>query len=104
MNTTTIVLVVVAIVIVAGLVYYFVRKRKSDELRTRFGAEYDRAVGDAGSRHRAEAGLVERQKRVETFAITALGPEDRERFLQSWRRVQTEFVDDPKSAVVHADV
>jgi hypothetical protein len=104
MNTTTIVLVIVAIIVAAGLVYYFTRKRKSDDLRAKFGPEYDRVVDDAGSRRRAEADLAERQKRVESLAIKPLSPEDRERYLASWQKAQAEFVDDPKSAVVHADV
>ena len=104
MSTTSIALIIVAIVIAAGLIYYFARKRKSDELRARFGPEYDRAVDDAGSRQRAEADLAERRKRVESLAIKPLSPEDREKYLENWQKVQTEFVDDPKSAVVHADV
>jgi hypothetical protein len=62
-----------------------------------------RAVQDSGNRRQGEAGLQEREKRVEGFAIRPLAPTDRERHVASWLKVQAQFVDDPKSSVTHAD-
>ena len=52
---------------------------------------------------KGEAGLQEREKRVERFAIRPLAPSDRDRCVASWRKVQAQFVDDPKSSVSEAD-
>lgn len=95
------VIVVVTLVVIAGM--FLLRKRKSDELRDRFGPEYEHAVRETGDRARAEAALKEREKRVEKLNIRPLAPEDSGRFRESWTRVQTRFVDDPKGAVKEAD-
>jgi hypothetical protein len=98
-----IVIAVVVMVIVGMAIWLFVGKRRTGRLQTRFGPEYARAVQDSGGRRQGEAGLQEREKRVEGFAIRPLAPSDRELYLASWRRVQAQFVDDPKSSVAQAD-
>ena len=105
MNTTTVVIIlgVILIGIVAIALTFFLRKHKTERLRTRFGPEYARAVEESGGRRKGEAGLQEREKRVEGFAIRPLAASDRERYVASWRKVQAEFVDDPKNSVSHAD-
>jgi hypothetical protein len=69
-------------------------------------AEYARALkGDPGFRQ-VEALPGERPEqavRVETLHIRPLAPADRERFVESWTRVQARFVDGPGSAVADAD-
>ena len=101
-----------ALVIISGLILLAVlgiavamslKKRKTKRLRTRFGPEYARAVEEGGSRRKAEAGLQEREKRVEGFAIRPLAPSDRERYIAAWRKVQADFVDNPQSSVSQAD-
>ena len=47
--------------------------------------------------------LDKRADRVESFHIEPLGPGDRARFAESWRRVQARFVDGPGGAVTEAD-
>jgi hypothetical protein len=37
------------------------------------------------------------------LAIRQLAPNDRELYIASWRKVQAQFVDDPKSSVTQAD-
>ena len=105
MSTTGLViilcLIVIAIVGIAALV--LLGRRKTERLRTRFGPEYARVVEESGGRRKGEAGLQEREKRVEGFAIRPLAASDRERYIASWRRVQAEFVDDPKNSVTQAD-
>jgi hypothetical protein len=104
MNTNTMIvtaIVVVAIAFVALLV--FLRNRKTVKLRRRFGPEYARTVEESSGKVAAEAQLHDREKRVAEFAVQPLGPGDRERFSASWSTVQSEFVDNPKRAVAHAD-
>jgi hypothetical protein len=105
MDTTTSILIfsVILIGLAAIATLIFLRKRKTERLRTRFGPEYARAVQDSGNRRQGEAGLQEREKRVQRFAIRPLAPTDRERYVASWLKVQAQFVDDPKSSVTQAD-
>ena len=99
------IIIAVAVLLVAGIAIVFsIRKRKTERLRTQFGgAEYNRAVKEGGSRQKAEAVLDKRADRVESFHIQPLGPGDRTRFVESWRRVQARFVDGPGGALTEAD-
>jgi hypothetical protein len=105
MNTTTLIIIfgVILIAVVGIAAVIFLRKRKTERLRTRFGPEYARVVQESGSRRQGEVGLQEREKRVEGFAIRPLAPSDRELYIASWRKVQAQFVDDPKGSVTQAD-
>ena len=95
-------LVVIVVVGVAALL--IARKRRTERLRSQFGgAEYARAVKEGGNRRHGEAGLKDRSERVEGFHVRPLAPGDRARFLESWRRVQSRFVDGPAGAVMEAD-
>jgi hypothetical protein len=98
-----IVAVVVAILVIALLAALFVRRRTSARLHSRFGAEYERTLEDAGDRRKAEAELRERQKRVSRFDIRPLTPSARDGFVTRWREIQAEFVDQPKTALDKAD-
>jgi hypothetical protein len=63
MNSATILTLAVVVLVVVVLGFWFAsRRRRSAELRSHFGAEYDRAV-DAG---RVERALTQRAERVET--------------------------------------
>jgi hypothetical protein len=106
MNPILIVLaVVVTLVFTVLLVWLYLRKRRTTSagLRQRFGPEYERAVQTHGSERRAEAKLVDREKRVEKLNIRDLDPTERERFMGQWQSVQSRFVDYPKGAVTEAD-
>lgn len=108
MNLTTemsMIMIALAVVLVAGVAAFMVyRKQRTEKLRTQFGgAEYARAVGTAGNRQEAEAGLNKRSQRVEAFHIQPLAAADRARYLESWRGVQVRFVDGPAGAVSEAD-
>lgn len=96
-----IIVVVVGLIAIAAIL--IMRKRKSDQLKQRFGAEYDRTVQRLGDERRAEAILAEREKRVEKFSIRPLPVDDQERYAQQWAGVQRRFVDDPSFAVNEAD-
>ncbi len=95
--------IIVAIIAVLVIVWAVARNRRTAKLRRTFGPEYDRTVRETGPQ-KAEAVLLEREKRVEKFPIRELGAEERERFITEWRAVQLRFVDDPSSAVRQADL
>jgi hypothetical protein len=100
------ILIIALVVIVAAVIatLLFLRKRRTNRLRSKFGgAEYSRAVKEGGGRRHAEAGLDKRTERVEGFHVRPLAPGDRTRFEDSWRRIQGRFVDGPALAVGEAD-
>jgi hypothetical protein len=105
MNAQIAIVIAVALVVVVGIaVWLFVRTRRTERLRTRFGGpEYNRTVQEGGSRRQAEAVLDKRADRVDGLHIQPLSPSDRTRFVQSWREVQAQFVDGPGAAVTSAD-
>ncbi|HTK35611.1 MAG TPA: hypothetical protein VL358_10055 [Caulobacteraceae bacterium] len=100
---TMIAVVVVAVIVIGALAMITMRKRRTHELRSRFGPEYERAMDDAGDRRRAERELHEREKRVSKFEIRPLSASERDHFISAWRVVQAEFVDQPKQALAKAD-
>ena len=103
--TSAIILAVLLVLVaVAAVIWASVHtKRQSQRLKTRFGAEYDRAVQRLGSQSRAETELRKRETRVGKLKIAPLSVEDGARFSQAWNRLQGRFVDNPKSVVVEAD-
>src|SRR5918911_5457325 len=103
MDTRILIAVVVGVLVLAIVVWLFMQKRRTDELRRRYGPEHDRLVRESGDRRRAEATLEQREKRVEQLAIRPLPPDERARFAEAWRSDQARFVDDPSRAVAEAD-
>jgi hypothetical protein len=97
------VVVIVAAVLLIGVAIWYSQKRRTDQLRSRFGPEYEHAVEEVGDRRKAEAHLAEREKRVEALSLRPLTAEERDRFGALWRKVQADFVDDPSGAIGHAD-
>jgi hypothetical protein len=94
------VLVIVAIVVLEHLRR---RKAKTAAFRNRFGSEYDRAVQEHGSSHKAEANLADRESRVHALKIREIGATERDRFITEWQTVQSRFLDHPVAAVTEAD-
>jgi hypothetical protein len=90
-------LIVVLVVIVAVL------QRRTARLRQRFGSEYERTVAAEGGRRPAEAALAERAQRRDTLTIRPLDEVARRRYVDQWRMLQGQFVDDPAGAVGGAD-
>jgi hypothetical protein len=101
-KTKMIIVVVVAIIAIALIAWAVMRQRRSEALKRRFGPEYDRTLREHGA-GKAEAVLLNREKRVEKFRIRQLAADERERFVSEWRIVQSRFVDDPNGAVNDAD-
>lgn len=103
--TTTFIFAIVLIILVAGVIAWFVmQKQKSLVLKRRFGPEYDRAVGEYGSRAKAEAELTKRAERVSRLNIIPVTATEAARFSNAWASLQGRFVDDPKGAVAEADL
>lgn len=104
MDTTVIVIVVVAIaLVVAFAAWQMSQKKKSGQLKERFGPEYDRAVSESERRSEAEKELDDRATRVEKLHIKDLDPTEKARFGGEWQTVQARFVDDPGDAIKQAD-
>jgi hypothetical protein len=93
-------LVALAVVVIAVVL---MQKRRSDEIRGKFGPEYERLVRERGDPRHVERELDDRVQRVKQLHIQPLSPEHRARFAEAWRSDQARFVDDPKAAVVEAD-
>jgi FtsZ-interacting cell division protein ZipA len=102
MNTTVLVIIIAVAVVALGAVALYLNYR-SRRLRSKFGPEYTRAVEESGSKYRAETKLEKLEKRVEKLSIQPLSREDSDHFRDSWRAIQAEFVDDPRTALNNAD-
>ena len=97
MNETTLVLAIAAaivlVVLVAGGIWLSHRRRRA-RMRADYASEYDAA---------AEKEVLRREKAVKEAEIRSLSAAERDRFSQSWRAVQKDFVDRPVDAVAEAD-
>jgi hypothetical protein len=104
MQTALIVAIAVVVLVAIGvMVYYALGARRSQNLRSRFGPEYDRTVQSAGDQRTAERELAARQEWRKHFEIHELEPAARAEYGQRWLEVQARFVDTPAEAVRDAD-
>jgi len=97
---------VVVLLVMLVIAWGVIRRRNSkrrENLRLKFGPEYDAAVLQYGSRHKAEMALEARLRRVEKFELRPLTAAERSRYMADWDSVQARFVDHPRSAVTEAD-
>jgi hypothetical protein len=95
---------VVVLLIAVGIILVVNHKRKKSEvLKSRFGAEYEVSLHETGSRKRAEEALHSRISRIEHLKIRDLTVAERDRFLSEWEIVQSRFIDHPRGAVTEAD-
>jgi hypothetical protein len=98
------ILIVVAILAICAAVWMYIQKRRTQGLRSKFGPEYDKAIDSHKDRTHAESDLEKRERRVAKFNIRSLRDEERIKYAEDWRTEQSLFVDDPRTAVKHADV
>jgi hypothetical protein len=104
MTTLAIVSAVVVVAIAAAVIVWLVsQRRRSKEIRERFGPEYERAVNQYGDEREAEDALAARAERVDQLHIRGLTSEESARYSRAWQELQTQFVDDPEDAVARAD-
>jgi hypothetical protein len=103
MSTVIVVVIVVAVVVVGAVVFgvMAVRRRR---LQQRFGPEYDRLVGERGSRREAEAELTGRERRVQDLDIQPLTSSARAGYAGQWMSIQEQFIDMPADAVSGAQL
>ena len=109
MSTTTIVIIIalLAVPVIVGIVmagWLISRNRRTKQLRSKFGPEYNRMARTEGDAAHAEELLQERQKRVKKLDIKPLTDQQRNEFADAWEHAQARFVDDPAAAVENADV
>ncbi len=98
-------LAIVGVLAVLALSAWLMQRRhQSQHLRQRFGPEYTRTMDDLGSRDKAEAELLARERRVQRMHIVALAPTDAARYAQEWKLLQGRFVDDPRHTLAEADL
>lgn len=102
-QVVVLIVVVVAVIVIAAIAYLASRKRRSLQLRKKFGPEYDRVLRQEGDTRKAEGVLEFREKRREKFKLRPLSAEDKASFTTRWNEVQAQFVDDPRGAVTVAD-
>ncbi len=98
-------LVVAAIVIVAAARMARARRaqrEREQQLRDRFGREYDRVVSIEGHREGQDV-LEARLARYDHLDHRALSPAQREGHTETWRRLQFGFVDSPERSVREAE-
>jgi hypothetical protein len=106
MDTETIIAIVVIAAIalfLIGIAAMMMKRKRSNELRDRYGSEYERTVKDSG-RKDGEKELREREKRVEKLHLRELNASEHEGFSTRWTGVQSTFVEAPRTALQHADV
>jgi hypothetical protein len=102
-NVAAIVLLIVLGIVIGIAFYYLFQRTRSMRLAKKFGPEYSAVIAETGDRRRAESKLLHREQRVEKLPIRALPPDDRLRYQESWYAIQSQFVDDPRTALSNAD-
>jgi hypothetical protein len=103
MSATAIAIIVVVVAVVVLVIAAMATSRRR-RLQRRFGAEYDRVVGEKHSRLKAEAELAGRQRRVQRLDIRPLSATARANYAAEWTAVQERFVDQPEQAVTEAQL
>ena len=98
-----IVIAVIVVVLIGAAAWYFTRQKRSQKLRERFGPEYHHTLRTLKSRDVAESELREREKHVSQYRIVPLSAAERTRYLESWMAIQSQFVDQPETAVAKAN-
>lgn len=97
------IVVIVAVVVMAVIALVLRTTIRRQQLRERFGPEYERAVEAKRSRGAAVRDLRAREERHETLEIRPLPSTARDRYARDWTSVQEHFVDRPDQAVGEAD-
>ncbi len=103
LNPVMLILIVCLVLAIGVALWMYMQKKKTQKLRSKFGPEYDKAIGEHRDRGHAESELQRREKRVSKFKIHPLQAEDRSKYTERWRQEQSLFVDNPRAAVNHAD-
>lgn len=84
------------------LVAWMRGRRRHEELKERFGSEYDHAVAREGTGG-AEKRLSEIEDEHDDLSLRPLPEAARERYLEEWRQAEARFVSDPQGAAQSAE-
>lgn len=103
MSPLQIAIIAIVVFALAVVIWLVLKTKRTKQLQSRFGPEYQRAVRSEGTARAAEKVLQERQQRVERLEITPLSEQQRKRFAEAWDNEQAHFVDEPRAAVESAD-
>jgi hypothetical protein len=106
MDTLILVLILAAAVflLVAGVAAWVaLSARRSQQLRQKFGPEYDYTLNVTGDKQTAEGALLGREKRVKRLTIQALAPDRLDQYQAEWSEIQADFVDHPTESVEKAN-
>jgi hypothetical protein len=105
MNATIWVVIAIVVIALAGLLLAIAatRRRRTAQVRERFGPEFDRAVQQHGTRGKARDHLESVAERRDALRIRALDPQVRDRYRKRWTDIQADFVDRPGESVDAAD-
>ena len=98
-----IVIAAAVVLLIVAIVMATRSKKRTKQLQSQFGPEYDRTVESADNRRKAESDLAARQERRQQLDIRPLSSAARERYFTQWQSVQAQFVDNPSGAVGSAD-
>jgi hypothetical protein len=103
-NSVVLIVIIAAVVllVVLALALRASRRRDADQLHERFGSEWDRTVGRAGSRkerRNAEHELAERADNRDQLEIQPLNAASRQQYAAQWHDAQARFVETPQDAL-----
>ncbi len=99
----SILIAALVIIVVLLIVWTSMVRRRSQQLRERFGPEYDYTLEKEGDKQSAEETLKEREKRVTNLDIRPLTDAERDRYRAEWTQIQADFVDVPTKSVEDAN-
>ncbi|MER7283007.1 hypothetical protein ABT369_52130 [Dactylosporangium sp. NPDC000244] len=102
-TATALAVIVIVLIVIAAVATGIGQRRRSKDLRRRFGPEYDRAVAEQPSRRAAERDLRQREQHHDSLALRDLDPNQRRVYADRWQRTQAHFVEEPEAATREAD-
>jgi len=102
MSTAALIGIVIAIIVVIAAAVLVSSELRRGRLRRQFGPEYERLTTELGSKRKAEAELMGRQRRAAKLDIQPLSAEQQARYAADWTGAQEQFVESPGGAVVAA--
>jgi hypothetical protein len=103
MTTTGIVLVLLAILVLVALGVAIAFSVRHNQVRQKFGPEYDRVAAVKRGKLAADRELRDRARRHAELQLKELDPATRTWYRENWQRVQARFAESPDTAIGEAD-
>jgi hypothetical protein len=95
--------VIVVVAALAAAATHRKRLHRTEELRGRFAAEYDRTLKSSGGRRKGEHELEQRLERRRELRIAEVRSSERNAYESEWRQIEKQFDEAPLPAVTRAD-